>query len=270
MSRLPCFNSSNAATARRIRASPKMVGSTPREVRSSSLTPNVPSRSAIASEIVGCETPSFLAACAMLPLRAAPRKHTQIAQFDSATRVFRPQHFSDHRSLPIPVEERWQFPLRSRRSIQRVSCSRLGRLAPAFSGDMRMQISIIGAGRVGSALARNWQRSAYDIEFAVRDVRAEKHQALVSSAKLVPLGEAAGGTDVLVLATPFNAAENAIQALGDISGKILLDTTNPFVMGPSRFGFLLRSGIWILLVRRIAAIASPKASDIQGSEHNGR
>ena len=82
-----------------------------------------------------------------------------------------------------------------------------------------MQISIIGAGRVGSALARNWHRSGHQIQFAVRDVRAEKHQALVSSAKLVPLGEAAGGTDVLVLATPFNAAENAIQALGDISGR---------------------------------------------------
>jgi len=129
-----------------------------------------------------------------------------------------------------------------------------------------MQISIIGAGRVGSALARNWQRSGHQIQFAVRDVRAEKHQALVSSAKLVPLGEAAGGTDVLVLATPFNAAENAIQALGDISGKILLDTTNPFVMGPS--GLALAFGHSDSAGERIAAIAS-KASVFKGLNTTG-
>ena len=120
-----------------------------------------------------------------------------------------------------------------------------------------MRISIIGAGRVGSALARNWQRSGHQIQFAVRDTNADKHRALASLGRLVPLDKAASGAEVLVLATPFNAAEAAIQALGDISGMILLDSTNPFVMGPN--GLALAFGHSDSAGERIAAMA-PKAS----------
>jgi len=120
-----------------------------------------------------------------------------------------------------------------------------------------MRISIIGAGRVGSALARNWQRSGHEIRFAVRDTNAAKHQAVASLGKLAPLGEAAGWADILVLATPFNAAGDVIKALGDISGRILLDCTNPFMMGPN--GLTLAFGHSDSAGERIAAMA-PKAS----------
>ena len=120
-----------------------------------------------------------------------------------------------------------------------------------------MRISIIGAGRVGSALARNWQRSGHEIQFAVRNTNAEKHRTLASFGRLVPLDKGASGADILVLATPFNAAEAAIQALGDISGMILLDSTNPFVMGSN--GLALAFGHSDSAGERIAAMA-PKAS----------
>ena len=60
-----------------------------------------------------------------------------------------------------------------------------------------------------------------------------------------------------MLATPFNAAEAAIKAFGDISEKILLDSTNPFVMGPN--GLALAFGHADLAGERVAAMA-PKAS----------
>lgn len=120
-----------------------------------------------------------------------------------------------------------------------------------------MRISIIGAGRVASALARNWRRSGHEIQFVVRDIRAEKHKALTSLGTLVPLGAAVSAADVAVLATPFNAAADAIKALGDISGKILLDTTNPFMMGPN--GLALAFGHSDSAGERIAAMA-PTAS----------
>lgn len=121
----------------------------------------------------------------------------------------------------------------------------------------RMRISIIGAGRVGSALARNWRRSGHEIQFAVRDPGAAKYAALASLGTLISLSEAAPGADALVLATPFSAAEDAIKALGDISDKILLDSTDPFVMGPN--GLALVFGHSDSAGERIAAMA-PKAS----------
>lgn len=38
-----------------------------------------------------------------------------------------------------------------------------------------MRISIIGAGRVGLAVARNWRRCGHEIQFAVRDSGAAKY-----------------------------------------------------------------------------------------------
>jgi predicted dinucleotide-binding enzyme len=35
-----------------------------------------------------------------------------------------------------------------------------------------------------------------------------------------------------VLATPWNAAEAAVRAAGDLAGKLVLDCTNPLTMGP--------------------------------------
>jgi hypothetical protein len=56
MSRMPCFNESNASVLRRKSASPKSVGTTPRGLRSTSRTPTTASRSARDCEIAGCVT----------------------------------------------------------------------------------------------------------------------------------------------------------------------------------------------------------------------
>jgi predicted dinucleotide-binding enzyme len=45
------------------------------------------------------------------------------------------------------------------------------------------------------------------------------------------LAESVDGADVIVLAVPWSAAEVSIAALGDLSGRIIIDATNPFVKG---------------------------------------
>jgi predicted dinucleotide-binding enzyme len=45
------------------------------------------------------------------------------------------------------------------------------------------------------------------------------------------LAESADGAEIIVLAVPWSAAEVSIAALGDLSGRILVDATNPFVGG---------------------------------------
>ncbi len=44
--------------------------------------------------------------------------------------------------------------------------------------------------------------------------------------------QAAAFAEFIVLTTPWNAAEAAIGSMGDLSGKIILDATNPLAMAP--------------------------------------
>jgi predicted dinucleotide-binding enzyme len=42
-----------------------------------------------------------------------------------------------------------------------------------------------------------------------------------------PAAEALGDSDVVVVATAYEDAVKALQSLGDLSGKVLIDITNP-------------------------------------------
>jgi predicted dinucleotide-binding enzyme len=99
-----------------------------------------------------------------------------------------------------------------------------------------MNIAIIGAGNVGGALGANWAGKGHDIVFGVRDPKADKAQDVVKAtgpkARAATVAEAAQAADVIVLSTPWPAAEAAIRAMGDLKGKILLDATNPLTRGP--------------------------------------
>ncbi len=46
-------------------------------------------------------------------------------------------------------------------------------------------------------------------------------------AKLTSDQEAAAGSDIVVLATPWSAAASALAAAGDPSGRVVVDVTNP-------------------------------------------
>ena len=100
-----------------------------------------------------------------------------------------------------------------------------------------MKLAIIGAGNVGGALGTAWaQKAGHEICFGVRDPKADKTQALLRAigpkARAGTAAEAAAFTDIIVLSTPWPAAETAIRAMGGLKGKILLDSTNPLTRGP--------------------------------------
>ena len=104
-----------------------------------------------------------------------------------------------------------------------------------------MKIAIIGAGNVGGTLGTVWaQKAGHEILFGVRNPAAEKAQALVAKlggkARAVPPAEAAASADFIVLTTPWPQAEAAVRSLGNVSGKIVLDATNPLAMGPDGLG----------------------------------
>lgn len=94
-----------------------------------------------------------------------------------------------------------------------------------------MRIAIIGTGNVGSALAAGWSERGHEIVFGARDPDHPKVTALTSrlpgNASTASIAAAADGAEVVVLATPWGAVESVLQGTGDLTGKIVVDCTNP-------------------------------------------
>jgi predicted dinucleotide-binding enzyme len=95
---------------------------------------------------------------------------------------------------------------------------------------MAMRIAIIGAGNVGSALGRAWLRGGEDVSFGVPNPADPKYRSLPAERLRSP-PEVARNAEIIVLATPWPATEAAVKSLGDLSGKIIIDCTNPLGMG---------------------------------------
>lgn len=102
--------------------------------------------------------------------------------------------------------------------------------------DTSMKIAIIGAGNVGSTLGSGWAKHGHEILFGVRN----PNKLDASSAKVVSVMEAAQSADIVVLAVPWNAVQDALQSAGDLKGKILLDSTNPLL--PDLSGLAIEPG----------------------------
>jgi predicted dinucleotide-binding enzyme len=98
-----------------------------------------------------------------------------------------------------------------------------------------MKIAVIGTGSVGGTLGRRWAELGHAVCFGVRDIADADAKSLISKikgdARLASVRDAAKDAEVMVLATPYPANAAAIAAAGDLSGKILIDVTNP--IGPN-------------------------------------
>ena len=93
-----------------------------------------------------------------------------------------------------------------------------------------MKIAIIGAGNVGGTLGTAFARHGHEVVFAARDPSSDKLREAVErapGARAAAVAEAAASADLVVLATPWPSAEQAVRSAGDISGKVLIDCTNP-------------------------------------------
>ncbi|MEG3857688.1 NADPH-dependent F420 reductase [Microcoleus sp. herbarium12] len=100
-----------------------------------------------------------------------------------------------------------------------------------------MKIGIIGAGNVGGTLGRILTKKGHSIVFGVRAPQSAKVQSAVEAtggnARAASVGEAASHGQVLILATPWNGTKEALAAAGDLTGKIIIDATNPIEMTPA-------------------------------------
>jgi predicted dinucleotide-binding enzyme len=108
-----------------------------------------------------------------------------------------------------------------------------------------MRIAIIGTGKVGSALARGLRGKSHQVTLGARDPDRAAKLAAETGARAIRPEEAAAGAEVIILALPWATAEAAVKALGDLSGKIVIDCMNPVGMINGKLGLTVgynRSG----------------------------
>ena len=98
-----------------------------------------------------------------------------------------------------------------------------------------MKIGIIGSGNVGGTLGKGWSRLGHEVIFGFKDPSEPRAKTLVAeaaaSAKAGSVQAVANASDVILLATPWEAAQEALSDAGNLSGKILVDATNPLLAG---------------------------------------
>jgi predicted dinucleotide-binding enzyme len=103
---------------------------------------------------------------------------------------------------------------------------------PLASSTMRrtdMNISIFGTGNMAGGLASLFAGAGHRVTLAARD--EDKARALAAELDhgidVASFADAAASAEAVVLAVPYEAAGDVIDAAGGLAGKIVIDITNP-------------------------------------------
>jgi 8-hydroxy-5-deazaflavin:NADPH oxidoreductase len=94
-----------------------------------------------------------------------------------------------------------------------------------------LRIGVLGAGRIGGNAARLWSRAGHDVlisfsrdseQLAARAADLGDHVAAASPAHAVAVA------DVVMLAVPWDAIDEALRQADSLPGKVVIDATNQF------------------------------------------
>jgi Predicted dinucleotide-binding enzymes len=89
-----------------------------------------------------------------------------------------------------------------------------------------MKVSVIGAGNMGSGFVKQFAQAGHTV--LVTAIDGEKAAAVAKAHGATAVdAKTAASADLIVLATAAGDAVTALQSLGDISGKTVIDITNP-------------------------------------------
>jgi predicted dinucleotide-binding enzyme len=104
-----------------------------------------------------------------------------------------------------------------------------------------MKIGVIGTGQVGDVLANGFLKHGHSVVRGTRDPSklASWAQSAGSKASVATVEETARAAEVVVLAVKGSAAEAVVRrCAAELSGKTVLDTTNPIADAPPDNGVL--------------------------------
>lgn len=101
----------------------------------------------------------------------------------------------------------------------------------AVAGVQAETVAIIGTGSVGGALGPEFAAQGHTIVYGSRDPLRGEVAELVKrtgeGASATTQAEAVKDANIVVLAVPGLLVEEITKSLGDLSGKIIIDPTNP-------------------------------------------
>lgn len=101
-----------------------------------------------------------------------------------------------------------------------------------------MNIAIIGAGNVASALGAGWIRAGHAVYFGVRNTQSPKSLSIaqqIPEAVLLSPAEACANAETVVFTTPADAIPSLIPSLGNLKNKTLIDATNAVRIKPDPY-----------------------------------
>jgi predicted dinucleotide-binding enzyme len=92
-----------------------------------------------------------------------------------------------------------------------------------------MTIAILGAGNVGAALATSLTAKGETVHLGVPDPAkyAALAERLGGRARIGTVAQALDGTELTILAVPYEAALDLASSQSDWGGRVLIDATNP-------------------------------------------
>lgn len=92
-----------------------------------------------------------------------------------------------------------------------------------------MKVTVIGAGNMGKGLARRLSAAGHDVVITAKDnTHAEAAaQEIGGRVRAADVATAATAADVIIAATPYLEQAKALRAAGDLSGKIVIEISNP-------------------------------------------
>ena len=98
-----------------------------------------------------------------------------------------------------------------------------------------MRIGIIGAGNIGGNCARQAVKAGHEVKLSFARDQAKLEQLASELGRHASAGspsEAVEFGELVILSVPWGTIPTALDQAGDLTGKLLIDTTNQFGGGP--------------------------------------
>lgn len=90
-----------------------------------------------------------------------------------------------------------------------------------------MKVLVIGSGNMAAGFVKQLSVAGHQVRVASRDQAKAQALATQHGASAVALSDAAKGVDAIVVATPYEQVVAALRSLGDLSGQVVIDISNP-------------------------------------------
>ena len=90
-----------------------------------------------------------------------------------------------------------------------------------------MKVLVIGSGNMAAGFVKQLSAAGHQVRVAGRDQAKAQALAKEHGASAVDLAVAAQGMDAVVVATPYEQAVAALHSVGNLSGQVVIDITNP-------------------------------------------